>query len=196
MCPIQWDGVPPSERSLPLVVVRPTASEPMTVRLLGPWIQVWLHWCHPEKGLPNGRSRPCMGEDCEFDHEAHPPFWFGYAPAQRFYQGSPSPAPHHPNGLFGRLGEAHRNGQEREKPIQKVMWWGNVICPITEAMALQVLKTDDPRGLVLQLSRVPGKRVLNAQLLERCPTADLPDPFDVRPILLRMWRMRGLKGGA
>lgn len=161
-----WDGRPPSEERLPVVVVGPRKGSPLVVRLLGPWQGVWLHWCFPDEGLPKGRSVPCMGDNCQFDHLIELPFWYGYAPAQ--------------------LSKYEYKNEGRDR----VHVWKPCICPVTEKMALEILADREPRGLVVQLTRGDVHREIGAEILETPMPSDLMPPFDVRPILKRMWGIR------
>lgn len=202
MSHIHWDGDPPSDRRLPIMVARPSPGQVQCIRLLGKWDGVWLHWQDPTKRYPRGRTWPCMRGGCPRDHLADPPFWYGYAPAQiasrKEVTDDQQPVI---NAEIKGLGESVRarfgNGQESRAGTKRyVTTWGLTVCPITEDMAQGVIGNSDPRGLVLQLRLAQGIDDVTAEILERIDTSDLPEPFDVRPILMRMWRMRGWKGGA
>jgi hypothetical protein len=166
MSHIAWDGVPPSDDRLPILVAYPRAGVPLYFRLLGAWQGVWLHWLPPQAGKPKGRSHPCLREGCQFDHIADPPFWFGYAPS------------------------LVANSRYSETQRRQVTVWEPAICPVSELMAKGVLSGKELRGLSLRLERQKGRRTLNAEIIESAIPDGMGPAFDVRPILMRMWGLR------
>lgn len=167
MCPIQWDNRPPSDSGprIGIQVWTPPPKSRHYVRLLGPWRGVWLHWL-------NERTRPCLGET-ECQHCPDPDIrWMGYAPAQLWTFGPP----------------------DTKSGVPKPAWMP-IVCPITEQVAT-VLRPLQLPGLVVEIER-RGKSafgemtaMVQEEMTAKNPTP--PPPFDVVPILLRMWKLRRL----
>lgn len=78
MSHVQWDDggyQPPPELQVPILNVKIKAI----VRSLGPPKCCWCHWV-------NGRSRPCLGSDCQFCRASLPRHRQGYMPAMQLMQ--------------------------------------------------------------------------------------------------------------
>lgn len=161
-----WDDRPSSAPRLPIVVVNPPRKGSLILRLLGGWVGVLLHWRETRPRYPKGRSLPCLGDDCPIDHRVDVPFWYGYAPALLY------------RVVF------------TEQECRQTHLWEPAIAPITDEIALTVLNGKQPRGLVIRLSRGDKGSLLTAEVLEKVTVDPLPPPFDVKPILLRMWGIR------
>lgn len=68
--------------------------------------------------------------------------------------------------------------------------WQPIVCPVTPGVA-DVLRDHVLPGLIVELRR-PGRRrngVIEARVVDRPVKDPLPPPFDVVPILQRMWRL-------
>lgn len=112
-----------------------------------------------------GRSTPCMGKECRHCHDGAPQRWKSYAPA-----------------LWWRTTLDQRTGKRASQ-------WISVV-EITEGLGELVGRP--LRGQVIELRR-PGKRrnsPLEFSTLEEKVKGDLPDAFDVRPILEKLWGCR------
>lgn len=62
--------------------------------------------------------------------------------------------------------------------------WQPVVCPLNPETVFGVIGDREPRGLVLRV------RWSHVEIIERHVEGDLPEPFDVRPVLEALWRMR------
>lgn len=108
-------------------------------------------------------SRPCLGHECPHCARGLAQRWKGYAAALLW---------------------------ARDSGTGKGVW-RSVVCEITEA-ANAFLAARDLRGLIVEFRR-PGRRrngLLEVTVLEKPCTDPLPEAFDVRPILERLWDMR------
>lgn len=163
--PVFWDDdTSPSNQprfSIPVYNVPPRGAG--FICFLGEPTCVWCHWVP----APESRVRPCLKEEC----------------------------PHCP-GL----------GLRREGFAPALLWqatsegkqaWRSVVCHLTEAALDQVVEQaagQQLRGRVFKLSR-PGPRRnsrVEVELYEK-PIQGwdvLPEAFDVRPLLLRLWGLR------
>ncbi len=159
--PIAWDdgppSVPPQTPGVTVYTVRPGST--LYFRLLGPWRGVWLHWL-------GARSLPCTGRgDCPHCANANPAVnalrWKGYAPALRWD--------------FIPGGEGKQG-------------WIPCVLEITENVK-DVLAGLELAGQVVELKRPRGRpnARVEASLIDRPANAPLPPPFDVEPILMKLW---------
>lgn len=150
------------------------------VRLLDRPVGVVLHWISTPHLKPKGRSMPCTGKLCRYCHDGSRREVKAYGPAL-----------HWKRDLMAHETKGGKGGT-----------WDRCVVEIPgepwEDLQAQVLAVTphgtDPqwRGAVLEMSRPGGagnSRVF-VTLLERQLTDPLPEAFDVRPILMRVWGLR------
>lgn len=106
------------------------------------------------------RSRPCSGEGCRCCEEMAPARWKGYAPAQLVC----------------------RNMQTGKPELAAI------VLELTE-MAAAKLQDVDCHGLLIRVERRGRNRnsPLQIHIAEKQPIDQPPPPFDVKPILMRLW---------
>lgn len=161
---IAWDNTPDLKREQPYRrVLTVKLGEYWRVRFLGELVGVWTHYV-------DRRTRPCVGSGCEQCALGRRPRWYGYVPALgqqwivtgKYSDGTP-------------FGGYHR-------PIEEV------ILELSET-AYKPLDGRQLRGIEVDLKR-PGKdkrQPMRLQINEPPSIAHLPEPFDPRPVLYRLW---------
>ena len=160
MSPVFWDDAGPS--SVPRIAIQVFRVPPTGKAFIRFLGNVVGVWTH----WLEGRSTPCLGKECRHCLEGVPQRWKGYAPA-----------------LWWKVWLDQKTGKQQGK-------WLAVVVEITEG--LTELKGRPLRGQVIELRR-PGKRrngPLEFSALDKPAAGDLPDAFDVRPILERLWGCR------
>lgn len=177
-----WDGGPAPlvGDQLPPRILSVAAGATEYVRLLAEPQRVRTHWISDPHLRPKGRTRPCTGRDCEHCEVGSVQELKAYAAALRWVR---DPLAH--------LRKGGRGGT-----------WDRVVAEFpTEAwhqLAAEVLarvpEGGEPqwRGVVVELTR-PGKKHngrVRARIFEKQLTDPVPEAFDVKPILLRVWSIR------
>ena len=159
--PIRWDDDPSFQPTLSVQVHAPRSGCNSFLRLLGPHVGAFVHCVRDGR-----RKRPaaCLKEHCPHCKKQEP-LWKAYIPAY----------------LYCR----NRNPN-----------WVPVVAELTESAFAELTKVLPPkefRGKVIEVSRGQTNSKMHAKLTER-PTADsgmLPDAFDVRIVLRRLWGLAG-----
>lgn len=160
MSTIFWDDRSPSDAG--------ASRLPILVWSLAPKRKEFVRFLGPWRGVwlhwVEKATHPCQGSGCVLCAAGHGSRWMGYAPA-----------------LLWRL-----------DPVEpRKSTWVAIVCPVTESMAEQ-LRGRELAGLVVELHR-QGRSTqspIGCVVIDRPCKDALPPPFDVTPILLRMWRLR------
>lgn len=178
---VNWVGGPAplvSDQLPPRVFVVP-AGDVAFIRLLAEPQPVLVHWVIYPDLRPQGRTRPCLRQGCEHCQTANPQLLYAYAAALRWVRDLK--ANQQQGGSGGRW--------DRVVACIPTEGW----CDLYAQMVKSVASCSDLRwrGSVIKMER-PGKannsRVF-VTLLEKQFTDPLPEAFDVRPELLRVWRV-------
>ena len=167
MSPIDWDDRPPTVH--PARVWTCPVGE-FRVRLLARPVGVWIHWL-------GKRSLPCLKGDCPAARHRSPQRWQGYAAA----------------ALARPRTEEVRSGPHGQyvDAVRPVLGWIAIVLPLSPEQAAELDGADPAAGVVVRVRR--GKEDRTYQVAEvSTPYTGLPPlrPFDVVPILLRMWGVR------
>lgn len=146
---------------------------------------VWLHWVTETNLLPKGRHLPCFGARCP--HCPRTKKLHAYCAAQRWVRSSQAPT---------KKGEPGGEWQTLILHLPENAWESlfESLCRIHTADEIPW------RGMIIEVSVVGIRH--KVQVLEKELKVQMPDPFDVRPSLMRLWGItekyvsqRGLEPG-
>lgn len=168
---VQWDDGPALPRHHTAHQVRNLSDGNCEYyRLLCAPQCVHTHWVTDTNLRPQGRTLPCFGSQCK------------YCPDRRKLQ------------AYGAAIVWNRTSDAPTRKGQSGGFWSTCILPIPQEAWFQLLEDLSQaiqesheiwRGLALEVSR-KGKRT-RIVVCEHQITDTLPDAFDVKPSLLRMW---------
>jgi len=133
------------------------AGQKHLVRLLDAMVWHPLHWVE-------GRSKPCLGGECEQCKTNQRIHWSAYAPAM----------------LWTRNLDTG------------ICFWKPIVLVLTAAAAKK-LENRDCQDLLIRLSRGTAKSsivVVEIEPFDERPSLPEAKSFDVRPILCRLWGIR------
>lgn len=158
---VNWDDRPPADETDGIRVVSIKPNDKLKALLLDRVIGVWTHWID---GVPKGKSKPCLGDNCPY-HQA-PIRWRGFVAA-----------------AIGKR-NLQKDGQVENE---------NIVVELTEHAAKQLIDKTC-RGLFVQFSRGPSKfGRITCAILEDCSSGNIPETFDIKPVLYRVWGVRDIK---
>ena len=175
---IRWDTGPP--RALPPAELEvwncPVYHRPYFVRFLAEPVAVWLHWIDPPAIPPRnarqtgrGRTVPCQAKLCKRCVAGEPAQRSAYAPALLYATSTP------------------------EEPV-----WKQVIAQVSECAEADIIaaKGGTPwKGLLVRMLRAGrANSRISATIPEKQLETPIPEPFDVVPTLLRMWKVTNEQG--
>jgi hypothetical protein len=146
----------------PVARVWVATTDPCKFALLGPLVKLYIHWI-------GRRSFPCEGEDrCPRTLHAKPCRWQAYAPAAQLVPVQD------PNTLsYGPS-------------------WKRAVLPVSELMnaKLEAAGVKIPGTVVTVARSKTSKEVVLREVTTLETTKGLPEWFDVKPILYRLWGIR------